>query len=136
MLATAEIERLKKELSFKTSRSGGKGGQNVNKVETKVELLFDVNASESLNISQKQSVLTKLKSRIDDNGILHLSEDGSRSQLKNKDEVIERFIALLNQAFVKQKVRKATKPSKSSKMKRVDSKKRKGELKQWRKKPF
>lgn len=136
MLATAEIEDLKKELRFKTSRSGGKGGQNVNKVETKVELLFDVRSSGTLNNAQKQAVLTKLKSRLDEDDVLHLIEDGSRSQLTNKEEAIERFIALLNKAFIPQKVRKPTKPSKASRKKRVEGKKRNSERKKLRQKPF
>lgn len=136
MLSQPQIEDLKKEVSFKTSRSGGKGGQNVNKVETKVELLFSVEGSATLSDEQKQDVKQKLKNRINEDGIFKLTEEKSRSQFVNKEAAFEKFVGLLNKAFVKQKKRKPTKISKAKKAKRLDSKKSRGELKSLRRKLF
>lgn len=136
MLATAQIELLKKEFNFKTSRSGGKGGQNVNKVETKVELSFHIADSKVLNDAQKSMILQRLSTRITDEGVLKLTEEKYRSQLENKLAVIEKCIAVLNKALHVPKKRKATKPSKASKQKRVDSKKKRSEVKQNRRKLY
>lgn len=136
MLNPHQISLVKKELQFQTSRSGGKGGQNVNKVETKVELLFNVSGSLALSPMQKDQILNKLSNRINEEGYLKLSESSSRSQFQNKELVIEKLIALLNKALHVQKKRKATKPSKASKLKKLEGKKKRSEVKQLRKKIF
>ena len=136
MLATEQIKLIKREFNFKTSRSGGKGGQNVNKVETKVELSFNVSDSKVLNEEQKQKILLKLAARINENGELKITEEKHRSQLENKMTVIEKCIELLNKALHVAKKRKATKPSKASKQKRIEGKKKRGEIKQNRRKLF
>lgn len=136
MLATAQIELLKKEFSFKTSRSGGKGGQNVNKVETKVELSFVINESKVLNEAQKERLTARLKNRINENGELKVTEEKHRSQLENKLAVIDKCIAILNKALLVSKKRKATKPSKASQQKRIEGKKKRSEVKQNRRKLY
>lgn len=126
---------LKTELKFRTSRSSGPGGQSVNKVSTKVELLFDVWNSNILSEEQKEIITTKLKNRINTDGILYISSDETRSQLKNKELVIERFMNLLEDALKPIKKRKPTKPSKASKEKRLKTKKIKSDKKDLRKPP-
>lgn len=134
MLSDLLKDNLKKEITFKTSRSGGKGGQNVNKVETKVELLFDIKNTKLFDLEQRQLLLKKLSAKINEKGLLKLSESKYRSQLQNKETVIAKFFALLSKSLTKPKARKATKPTKTSKEKRIDTKKKHSELKKWRKK--
>src|SRR5690554_951379 len=105
-------ELLIKELLFNTSRSGGAGGQHVNKVATKVELQFDVYSSNALTEEEKGLVFSQLKNRINNNGIFKLQSDTTRSQLKNKEIAIERFLTLLEKALTPKTPRKKTKPSK------------------------
>lgn len=121
-----------KEVVFKTSRSGGKGGQNVNKVSTKVELVFHIENSLSFTDEQKQLLLDMLSNQIDSEGFLHVVSQASRSQLENKMIAIAKFFKLLKSAFVIKKTRKASKPTKSAIDKRIKSKKLTGDKKKLR----
>ncbi len=122
------------ELEFSASRSSGPGGQNVNKVSTKISMRFDVRHSVKLTPEQKEVLLNKWASRLTKEGVLLLHAQEKRSQLQNKEEVLVKLENLLVKAFTIKKARKATKPSKAAKRKRIDDKKQRGEKKQWRQK--
>ncbi|HEY9195427.1 MAG TPA: alternative ribosome rescue aminoacyl-tRNA hydrolase ArfB [Mucilaginibacter sp.] len=115
---------LQKEVIFKTSRSGGKGGQNVNKVSSKVELLFDVSHSLLFNDEEKQLLLTRLQNRFNKDALVQVICDEERSQYLNKEKAIERLMAILSKALEVQKKRKPTRVSKAAKAARLDNKKR------------
>jgi ribosome-associated protein len=128
-------DKIISELSFKAVRSSGAGGQNVNKVSSKVVLTFDLNNSQSLSEEEKERSQKKLKSKLTLDGILILNCDEDRSQLKNKEIVIKRFLELIEKSLVIPKERKATKIPKSVIEKRLKDKSSNSEIKQNRKKP-
>jgi len=125
-----------KELSFKTSRSSGAGGQNVNKVETAVTVLWKVDASEFFNEDQKVLIQDKLKNRINAEGFLFLTVSESRTQLMNKNKATEKIIDIVNKALIVPKKRTTTKPSRSQKQKRLDGKKKLSDKKENRRFKF
>nr|WP_315160382.1 alternative ribosome rescue aminoacyl-tRNA hydrolase ArfB [uncultured Flavobacterium sp.] len=130
-----ETQKIISELQYKAVRSSGAGGQNVNKVSSKVVLTFDLNASDALNEEEKERIKLKLASRLTSEDILILNCDEDRSQLKNKSIVTKRFLELIKNALVIQKIRKATKIPKSVIRKRIKDKKNVSEIKQNRRKP-
>ncbi|AZQ64965.1 aminoacyl-tRNA hydrolase [Flammeovirga pectinis] len=128
-------EILIKELQFKAIRSSGAGGQHVNKVSSKVVLSFDVAKSEGLNSREKTLLYKNISSRLTNEKELQLACDDSRSQVQNKNKVIDRFFDLLKVGLFVPKKRLASKPSKASIKRMKDKKKKRGDLKKLRQKP-
>ena len=125
---------LSSELLFTMSRSSGPGGQNVNKVNTKVTLKFDVVNSSVLTAEQKELIARKLATRMTKEGVLILTAQEKRSQMQNKEAVISKLDQLLTKTFTHRKARKATKPGKTAHHARIKAKKHRSEKKQWRSK--
>lgn len=128
-------ETLLKELQFKAIRSSGAGGQHVNKVSSKVVLSFNVEKSEGLSLREKIQLYKSLSSRLTNNREVILSCDDSRSQVQNKNKVIERFFEMMKMGLFIPKKRLASKPSKASIKRMKDKKKKRGEIKKLRQKP-
>ncbi len=128
------IKDLHKELKFRMSRSSGSGGQHVNKVSTRVELLFDVPNSEELNEDQKEKILRLLDNRINKEGILMVASEASRSQFRNKSMAIQKFEELVGKALRHREVQRKAGAFKSNKKKRLKAKRKHAEKKAMRKK--
>ena len=120
------------ELIYSASRSGGPGGQNVNKVNTKVELRFHVKNSSSLTEYEKEKILIILKNRINSDGELLITSQSERSQLLNRKKAEDKFFKLLTSALTEKTLRKSTIPTVISKVKRLEKKKKRGEIKRLR----
>lgn len=120
------------ELRFRFARSGGRGGQNVNKVETRVELLFDVVHSSGLSEDDRDRILKHSRSKIAADGVLRIVAQESRSQWKNREIAVKRFVEMLREALKPRKKRVAIKVSQAAKVKRLEDKKRRSKLKQLR----
>ena len=123
------------ELDYRASRSGGPGGQHVNTSSTRIELWWDVAGSPSLSAEQRELLLHRLGPRLDSSGRLRLVSSGSRSQLRNREDVTERLQAVLTAALAPRKKRKPTKPSRAAKAARLEAKRRRATTKQRRRAP-
>jgi ribosome-associated protein len=135
-LENSTIPDLSSEFIFKTTRSSGPGGQNVNKVSSKVELYFDINASQLLNDWQKTRLWEKQANKISIEGVLKIVCQVDRSQLRNKELIVVKFYELLKKSFFVEKIRKPSKPTKGMIEARIKEKKVRSVLKSARNKNF
>ncbi|KOH44423.1 alternative ribosome rescue aminoacyl-tRNA hydrolase ArfB [Sunxiuqinia dokdonensis] len=129
---SVHIPDLSSEFSFRTSRSSGPGGQHVNKVDSRVELRFNIENSQLLTELQKKILQEKLESKLTTEGDLIVVSQKERSQLRNKEITIEKLYSLLAKALQPKKKRRPTKPTRTSVEKRITTKKQTGEKKKWR----
>lgn len=120
------------ELVVRASRSGGPGGQHVNTSSTRIEVVWNVRGTRALDEAQRQRVTEKLASRLDASGALRVVSAAERSQLRNREHAEERLVELVRQALVVPRARRATKPTKASKERRLTEKKKRGETKRGR----
>lgn len=134
IFATVKISIPYSDYQLKAVRSGGAGGQHVNKVSSRVELYFDIAGSAVLTQEQKEILLVKLRTKLTEDGVLRLTEDSSRSQHANREAVVKKLHAVIEQALKKPKKRVPTKISKAAKKKRLESKRKKSEKKLLRRK--
>ena len=135
LIITANLSIPEHELQFRASRSGGPGGQHVNKVNTRMTLHFDIRRSPSLTAVQKSRMSQKLKTRVNKEGIFYLHAHRSRSQAMNRADLLVTFCRLLREALTPQRARRETRVPERSRVQRVGQKKRRGQLKQLRMPP-
>ncbi len=120
------------ELSFTFSRSSGKGGQHVNKVNSRVSLYFDIESSTHLTPEQKSLVKQRLAGRINNRGVFRIDADRRRSQAGNRDDAVNRFVGLMQEGLYQKKNRKNTRPSRGAQKRRIQAKKQRSQLKKQR----
>jgi ribosome-associated protein len=135
ILVSAVLTIPRDELLFRASRSGGPGGQHVNTSSTRIELVWDVGASPSLSDHQRVYLLRRLATRLDSQGKLRIVSQDERSQLRNREAAITRFVDIVAKALVVPKQRRRTKPPRSSKRARLETKRKRGAIKRERQRP-